>query len=94
MSLCDLMQQNSTWLLGKVIVGNISGEADHNSEVDEDQVESLMQLPSWVAYNSLLSKELPITHVETLPLIAAPVHGQQSSWSLNSHRISLQKWQD
>ena len=75
MPLYDLLQWYSTWLMSKVMVRNIiNGEPNHNSEVDEGQVKTVMELPSWAAYNSLVSKELPITHVEMLPMIAAPTH--------------------
>ena len=68
------MQQGSPCLLGIVIFRNISDEADHNPVLDKDQKKFAIQLPSWEAYDSLVSKELPITHIKTLPVYAAPAH--------------------
>ena len=35
-------------------------------------------IPTWAAYNSLLSSEKPLTEVSALPLIAAPAHEWQT----------------
>ena len=71
MSLVDVMQHDSTWLLGKAIMRNVINERG----VSQDN--KVMHIPSWAGYNSLITEhadELPLTRVETLPMIAAPAH--------------------
>ena len=63
------------WLLAR----NLSREQDTISDASVHQEESLhSKIPVWSAYNSLVSKVLPVTRVSAPPLIAAPAH----EWSI------------
>ena len=82
-------KNDTIWLLAgsmqRIIPANnvISDEVDQNvqDELDEEHEteptvaeNGVYCIPTWSAYNSLLSEEKQLTEVAALPLIAAPAH--------------------
>ena len=58
-----------TWLLGKALTAE---------NTEQEEVVHAHHIPGWTAYNSLLSKSMSLTCVNTPPLLAAPAHEWQT----------------
>lgn len=64
-----------------VTAPNEMDEADKVSDSEEKQPQPAQYtdyIPTWAAYNSAISNEMPVTSVNTPPLIAAPAHEWQT----------------
>lgn len=73
------------WLLGqalsrKVDQGRLTeddiAQVDANDDQDDKTTlpEATNHIPTWAAYNSIVSKKISLTYVNTPPMIAAPAH--------------------
>jgi len=77
---------DAVWLLGRTIAAHrlvpesfaVGQYTEPAHDKEEDREKSLGSIPPWSGYNSLTSKELPVTRVRALPLLAAPAHEWQT----------------
>ena len=68
-------KHDKAWLLGKTLSNQGTPTEQHRKQSDTESAnpELTDRIPTW-AYNSLVSMPMPLTCVNTPPLIAAPAH--------------------
>lgn len=73
-STTSLSLPDTTWLLGRTIERSLMQPIEENSATPT----TLLNIPTWSGYNSLVNRVNPVTRIGAPPLLASPAHEWQT----------------